>query len=112
VSEINGYRATIGAPPIARWTEEESCSSDEAQKDSASGTAHSAFGSCNEFGQCECPGWGGPADQMIRDCLKSMWDEGPGGGHHDIMASTSYTKVACGFYTLPDGSIWAAQDYK
>ena len=112
VATINAYRATINQPPYTRWTAEESCTSTEAQKDSVSGTAHSAFGSCGEFGQCECPGWPGPLDQMIVGCLKAMWDEGPGGGHYDIMASSSYTKVACGFFTMTSGSIWAAQDYK
>jgi hypothetical protein len=77
-----------------------------------SGVAHSAFGMCNELGQCECPGWPGTPAQMITQCLQQMWDEGPGGGHYDIMSSSSYTTVACGFYTTSDGSIWAAQDYQ
>ena len=27
-------------------------------------------------------------------------------------AHGAYTKVACGFYTTPDGSVWAAQDFQ
>jgi hypothetical protein len=46
-----------------------------------------------------------------------MWAEGPGPfdqghGHYDNMSSTQYTAVACGFYTQPDGSVWATQDFK
>jgi hypothetical protein len=49
---------------------------------------------------------------MIPQCLALMWDEGPGGGHYDTMASTDYTMVACGFWTFSDGSVWAVQNYK
>ena len=114
VATINLHRATLSPapPPFVRWPAEDACTATEAQEDSVSGTAHSAFGSCNESGQCECPGWPGPIEQMIVDCLQSMWDEGPGGGHHDMMASPDYTMVACGFFTTSSGDIWAAQDYQ
>jgi hypothetical protein len=116
VDTINAYRATLSLPPYARWNEEESCAGNQAKSDSQSGTAHGAFGTCNEHAQDECPGWPGPPTSMITGCLAQMWAEGPGSdfaahGHYINMSSTSYTKVACGFYTLPDGSVWAAQDF-
>jgi hypothetical protein len=116
VDTINMYRATLKLAPYARWSSAESCTAGQAQKDSASGTAHSAFGSCSESAQDECPGWPGPPSSMITSCLAQMWAEGPGPfnqghGHYDNMSSTSYTQVACGFYVLPDGSVWAAQDF-
>jgi hypothetical protein len=109
---INQYRASIGLPAYARWTSVESCVDGQAQADSQSGTAHSAFGTCGEFAQNECPGWPGPAATMIPQCLQMMWGEGPGGGHYDNMTSTHYTMAGCGFYTLADGSVWATQDFK
>ena len=112
VDAINADRATLGLPPYARWTTDESCVDGQAQSDAASDTAHGAFTRCGEMAQNECPGWPGPAGTMIGDCLKAMWAEGPGGGHYDNMTSTSYTKVACGFYTLADGSVWATQDFR
>lgn len=117
VDTINQDRATLNLPPYTRWTAEESCASTQAQKDSVSGVAHSAFGSCGESAQDECPGWPGPPASMITSCLAQMWAEGPGPfadghGHYDNMSNTSYTQVACGFYTLSDGSVWAAQDFK
>ena len=112
VDEINRYRATNGKPPYARWSAEESCADTQAQSDGRSSSPHGAFGTCHEFGQDECPGWPGPIDTMIKDCLKAMWDEGPGGGHHDIMNSDDYTQVACGFATMSDGTIWSVQDFK
>lgn len=117
VDTINAYRASISLPAYARWNEAESCAGDQAKSDSQSGTAHGAFGDCMEHAQDECPGWPGPPGSMITGCLAQMWAEGPGSdfakhGHYINMSSTSYTKVACGFYTLPSGDVWAAQDFR
>ncbi len=112
VDTINAYRAKVGQPPYARWDAEESCASDQAKSDSASSVAHGAFTKCGEHAQNECPGWGGPPETMITACLAAMWKEGPGGGHYDNMSSASSTKVACGFYVLPDGHVWAVQDFR
>jgi hypothetical protein len=117
VDTINMYRATLGLPPYARVKAEEACGGQEAQKDSQTMTAHSAFGMCGEWAQNECPGWPGPPGSMITGCLQMMWNEGPGAfnqghGHYLNMSSTMYTKVWCGFYVLPDGSVWATQDFQ
>jgi Cysteine-rich secretory protein family len=117
VDHINTLRATLKLPPYARWSSGEACAGMEAQKDEASNSPHSAFGTCGEHAQDECPGWPGPPSQMITQCLDQMWAEGPGTdfsthGHYINMSSTSYTEVACGYYTLPDGSVWAAQNFK
>ncbi len=111
VVAINADRATLGLAPYARWTAEESCVDGQAEADSVANTPHSAFTKCGEMAQDECPGWPGPPGSMIDNCMKDMWSEGPGGGHYDNMANKTYTKVACGFYTLADGSVWATQDF-
>ena len=46
-----------------------------------------------------------------------MWAEGPGAdfqahGHYINMSSTKYSKVACGFYKTPGGSVWAIQNFQ
>ncbi|XXX75229.1 CAP domain-containing protein [Sorangium sp. So ce134] len=117
VDTINQHRATLGLPPLARWVEAESCSDEESESDGNTGTAHGAFGACDERAQNECPGWNGPPEAMIVPCLQLMWDEGPGEdfnkhGHYINMSSTAYTKVACGFHTFPDGSVWAVQNFR
>lgn len=112
VDEINAYRATYGLPAYERWTDGEACASSQAQSDSQTGQAHGAFGQCSEWAQNECPGWPGPPATMIVGCLSLMWDEGPGGGHHDTMASSDYTRVACGFYEMPSGDVWAVQNFQ
>ncbi|UQA63349.1 CAP domain-containing protein [Polyangium aurulentum] len=117
VDLINQHRASIGLPPYERWMEAEACSDDEAKKDSETGMAHGAFGQCTEFAQNECPGWPGAPDDIIAPCLQAMWNEGPGDdfnkhGHYINMSSTSYTKVACGFWTTANGSVWAVQNFR
>ncbi|HTN82238.1 MAG TPA: CAP domain-containing protein [Sorangium sp.] len=117
VDTINQHRATLGLAPLARWTEAESCSDEESESDGNTNTAHGAFGACDERAQNECPGWPGPPESMIGSCLQLMWDEGPGEdfnkhGHYINMSSTSFTKVACGFHTFPDGSVWAVQNFR
>jgi len=117
VDIINGYRASIGLPPYARWTAKETCVDAEALADSKSGQPHSAFGQCSELAQNECPGWPGTPSTMIASCLQAMWNEGPGSnfaahGHYINMTSRSYTKVACGFAVLSNGTVWAAQDFQ
>ena len=116
VDTINGYRAQLGLPAYKRWIQGESCGDGQAKSDSQSGVAHGAFGQCTESAQDECPGWPGPPEQMIPQCLAMMWAEGPGTdfskhGHYINMSSTQYTQVACGFYTLPNGNVWATQDF-
>jgi hypothetical protein len=117
VDTINMYRAMLSLPAYARWTDAEACSDDEAESDSISMTPHGAFGSCGESAQNECPGWPGPPESMIEQCLALMWAEGPGEdfqahGHYLNMSSTSYTKVACGYHTTADGSVWAVQNFQ
>ena len=117
VDTINMYRATLGLAPYTRWTEQETCSSNEALSDSQTGTAHGAFGMCSEVAQDECPGWGGTLASIVTGCLKQMWDEGPGTdfnthGHYINMSNAKYTRAACGFSTGTNGKTWAVQNFK
>jgi uncharacterized protein YkwD len=115
VDGINAYRATKGLAPLARATQSEACASSEAADDARSGQAHGTFGRCGEHAQNACPNWPGPAEPMIDGCLRSMWNEGPGPspahGHYENMANRTYTSVACGFSTQPDGSLWSVQNF-
>lgn len=112
VDTINQYRQTLSLPALARWTAAETCSDGEAASDGQTSRPHGAFGSCGEKAQNECPGWPGAPAQMIPGCLSAMWSEGPGGGHHDNMASAQWKQVSCGFATLPNGGVWAVQNFR
>jgi hypothetical protein len=116
VDTINQFRATVGLPAYARWNDEEACADSQAQSDAEAMMVHTTFMQCGEKAANECAGWVGPADTMIGPCLQQMWNEGPGSdfpthGDYINMTSTQYTKVACGFYTLPNGIVWALQDF-
>jgi Cysteine-rich secretory protein family len=118
VDKINAFRATESKAPLARWTAEEACTDAAAKSDSQTGTAHGAFGTCMESAQDECPGWRSVASiTESGGCLDKMWAEGPGTpyedhGHYINMSNPKYTKVACGFYTTPDGKVWAVQNLR
>jgi hypothetical protein len=111
VDRINKYH-TLTNPPLTRRTSAESCVDSQAASDYASGTPHSAFGRCGEWGQCECPGWSGAdAASVVESCIDAMWAAGPGEGHHDMIASGTYTQVACGFSHNSNGTLTLTQDY-
>lgn len=119
VARINQFRAECQClPPLARWTEGESCADMQAEYDSTR-SPHAGFQDriCDGgFAQNECPGWGS-VDAVIGGCLQAMWDEGPGEdfsahGHYINMSSGRYDRVACGFYTAPDGSVWSVQNFR
>ncbi|MDB4989708.1 MAG: hypothetical protein JWN04_4886 [Myxococcaceae bacterium] len=111
------YRATLNLPPYMRSPQQEACVDSEAKADSIANKAHSAFGTCHESAQDECPGW--PSKDMqksLDDCLAAMWKEGPGDdfnthGHYLNMSNKSYTHVACGVYDIGNGKFWATQDF-
>ncbi len=111
-STINEYRAREGLPAYARWSDKEACADGQAEADAASGRAHGAFARCGELAQNECPGTPGGPEEAITLCLAAMWAEGPGGGHHDAMASTKYTKVSCGLVETSRGTIWSVQNFR
>lgn len=107
-------------PPLARWTEGESCADQHAEYDANGAGPHGGFRdricSPGGRGQNECPGWGS-VPQVIGGCLQQMWDEGPGEpfiehGHYINMTNPAHSQVACGFHTTADGAFWAIQNFQ
>jgi hypothetical protein len=116
VDTINRYRAQKSLPPLARWVEAEPCAASQAAENARTRKPHGSFGRCQETAQNTCPGWPGAPEQMIDECLKMMWSEGPGKfpahGHYNNMVDKRSTKVACGVHTMADGSSWAVQNFR
>ena len=107
------------AAPLARWADGEACADTHAEYDSTR-TPHAGFQAriCPQsgFGQNECPGYRSTS-QVISTCLQQMWDEGPGEpfqahGHYLNMTNPRFSMVACGFYTTPNGAVWAVQNFQ
>ena len=121
VARINQFRWECQClPPLARWVDGEACTDSNAEYDSLNGV-HASFSAMPCSGgaraQNECPNWSSN-DQVITGCLQAMWDEGPEdgdsntvNGHYESMASTSYTQVACGFFTTPTSKVWGVQNF-
>ena len=128
LDEINMYRATLSAPPMARPTpQHELCSDQGAQKDGLSKVAHGSAGSGNPCAtagqrgfpgfssQNTCPGYpvGARGAATIADalkgCLKQMWAEGepPEGTEKcisDYRAGNTKCFLAHGHYINMKGS--------
>jgi hypothetical protein len=115
VDRINQFRWECQClPPLARWTDAEACTDEQAADDQQSDSPHGHFGACGESAQNTCPNWGSESD-VIGGCLQMMWDEGPGEpysqhGHYINMSNLGYSKVACGFSTTNDGT-WSNQNF-
>jgi hypothetical protein len=127
VARINQFRVQcMCLPALARWTGGEACADQHAEYDSTR-SAHAGFSDdiCEprSFAQNECPGWSSVED-VIEGCLQRMWDEGPPPssncegqcfqehGHFINMSNPDYSEVACGFFTTPDGELWAVQNFR
>jgi uncharacterized protein YkwD len=116
VAEINAYRAKVRLSPLVHWAEADSCSDEEARKDSKANESHQSFGACGEMAQNECPDWP-DKDSIASGCMEQMWNEGPGKdfarhGHYLNMTNPKYTKVSIGFYTTREGKVWSVQNFK
>jgi len=128
VDRVNQFRVDCWCmPALERWTEAESCADEQAQYDFEMDEPHAGIsdGICSPGGngQNECPGWGSP-EQVIEGCLQSMYDEGPppsdpcdgqcfqDHGHFLNMTNEGSSRVACGFYTTPEGDVWAVQNFE
>jgi hypothetical protein len=117
VEETNRYRATIGLSPLRRSDALEAYAADGARIDHESGEPHKHFldtgGGGIAFAENEIPRWPlagfGTVRAIITQGLADMWAEGPGGGHHDNMA-TSQPALGCGVYQA-DGLVTVVQDF-
>ena len=137
VDTINMYRATKNVAPLKLAAASvETCSDMGAQADATAGVAHGSAGKCPGMSaQDTCPGWPpkqyGGAEGALKSCLMSMWGEGepPEGrdaclneyfmgniacfekyGHYLNMSDPGNGTVSCGFYVMPNGSLWMNQD--
>lgn len=116
VEVINGYRARAGAPPLARSAALEAFAMRAAEHDGRSGRRHGYFSQTSGGGvawaENEIPGWPGDVRKVIAEGTEMMWDEGPGGGHHDNLASKRFKEVGCGIYVTPSKKVWITQDFR
>jgi uncharacterized protein YkwD len=120
VDVTNQYRATNGKSPLARSAALEGYAAEGAQYDAARNSPHGHFMATNGGGiawaENEIPGWdtswgNGTVIGVVDEGLEAMWDEGPGGGHHDNMNSSDFTELGCGIHVTGNGEVWVVQDF-
>jgi uncharacterized protein YkwD len=116
LDENNRYRATVGSPALVRTQTLDDFANTGAKYDYDAMTAHKHFGDspgipggATAAGENEIPGFGGwsikaqgSVHDVIQQGLKSMWDEGPGGGHYENMKNPAYKNFGCGVYVAPN----------
>src|SRR5262245_56326856 len=121
VAETNRYRARHGKPPLRRSAELEAYAATSAREDTAARRAHKHFddtrGGNLAFAENECLssyGWsldfaGGSVRKAIIKCLRTFYDEGPGGGHYENMVG-EYRTLGCAVQVAGSG-VSIVQDY-
>lgn len=120
VAVTNDYRAQLGLAPYTRNSDLEAYAAAGAAYDAEHPSPpHAHFqataGGGIALAENEIPGWPlasyGSVSAVIAGGLAMMWDEGPGGGHHDAMASTSYQRLGCGIHVSAEQYVWLVQDF-
>src|SRR5262245_12859148 len=120
VAETNRYRARHGKPPLRRSAELEAYAAAGARFDTAARRAHKHFEDTPgklAYAENEClsfAGWslksaGGTVRGVLTKCLRTFYDEGPGGGHYESMMG-EYGTLGCGVYVDGKG-VTIVQDY-
>ncbi len=128
VEQLNAYRARSGAAPLlydARISAFALAGSRQLEGDHhphAHFAAHAqgapGFGSRSAENQGD-PNGVPPLDadrvksgkKQIDLMLKMMFDEGPGGGHHDNMLNARYRRIGIGLHTTAGGMLYLTNDF-
>jgi hypothetical protein len=128
VEQLNAYRARAGIAPLlydARISAFALAGSRQLEGDHR---PHAHFAARAEgapgFGSRSAENQGDPngvppldADRtrsgrkQIDLMLKMMFDEGPGGGHHDNMLNSRYRRVGIGLHTTAAGALYLTNDF-
>jgi hypothetical protein len=115
VDVINQFRASRLLPPLVRSPALEQFAAEGAMFNVLAGPHgyfSSNFGRGGAMAENEVPGWqlSGSVRDVIFQGNQAMWNEGPGGGHYENMASLQYTQVGCGIHQT-GGRVWVVMDF-
>jgi uncharacterized protein YkwD len=121
VDETNRYRARQGRPSLSRSAALEAYAATGARYDTAARTPHRHFddtrGGKLAWAENEClsfHGWslwwgGGSVRGTVIRCLRTFYDEGPSGGHHENMMG-EYRTLGCAVL-VTRGGVTIVQDF-
>lgn len=117
---INGYRASINVPPLARDPRLEAFALEAARIDSESHLPHGHWiatsGGDVSYAENEIPLWPlsryGSVQRIIEIGTEAMWGEGPGGGHYENIAGDYWTHAGCGIWITSDQRVTVTQEFR
>jgi uncharacterized protein YkwD len=122
LDQLNYYRAQAGVAPLQLSTQLDQFATAGDQALAAGGQAHAHFhaagqdgslwtsGFCHNAGENQAPGWPVSDENATVDAiLKSMMDEGPGGGHHDNIVNPQFRLVGIGL--IDQGGLYLTNDF-
>ena len=102
--ETNRYRGMAGVPAVRQSGEIEAYAAEAARFDGMNHAAHGYSNRANlqvRAAENEIPWWPlspyGSIRAVIQAGLALFWNEGPGGGHYEIMRG-SFSAVGCGVF--------------
>lgn len=107
LAQVNKYRATKGRAAITLKSGQMSCAGGSASKDGPNLNWHGSFGQCGENAQCEAAG-----SSTCSASIDQYYNEGPGGGHYEIIMSANYRSMAYGYCACSKyGHFWTHNFY-
>jgi uncharacterized protein YkwD len=125
---LNQYRAQQSPPAaaLALDTQLSSFALAGSQQLNATNVPHQHFksasssgaiwqsGFCRAAGENQAPGWPAQSDAAesgsIDSVLAQMMAEGPGGGHHDNIVATDFSRVGIALL-VQNGQLWLTNDF-
>jgi uncharacterized protein YkwD len=119
VDEVNRLRATADASPLTRSGRIDAFSAEAARVDGVAHEAHTYFrmtngGNGTVRAENVIAWWKvaqyGSVRTVIRQGLATMWAQGPGGSHYEIMTG-NYTEMGCGVF-VSNGEVTVSQDFR
>jgi hypothetical protein len=113
--QVNQYRAKVGLGPVTRASDLEDFAAHAAEHDARLGVPHQYFLSNNGGGVSKAENqlllWKGYAiDDVITQGMATMWAEGAGGSHYQVLTG-NYTQVGCGVF-ISGGEVSVSQDFR
>lgn len=122
LNRLNFYRARAGVTPLKLDDELSAFAHAGSMELMRNHIPHNHFSRSNvwEHGfkgqaaenQGDPNGWfPGPTPKVINDILKSMMDEGPGGGHHDAIINPTFRRVGIGLVKDSRGRLYLTNDF-
>ena len=124
VDLLNQYRARAGVAPLVYDARVSAFAFDGSRELAANHRAHAHFARSPAYAGHTAENQGDPngvppmgpdrtssGQQQIAMLLKLMFDEGPGGGHHDNMLNPTYRRVGIGLFYTPAGALYLTNDF-